>query len=448
MPYSSTHRVFVVNPRNFFPVAVFMLVAGVLAGGLYAFLTDMDGPEIVLTPVTDRVSPRKEFVLRLGDPSGLRSVAVIVRKNAQSRTVLERYYTDKRRQEELAFNLKNAALRDGSFILEIRATDDSFAGFGRGNTRTLSLPMRFDLQPPRVSVKNAPPHVRRGGCGTVLYTVDKEVRQSGVRLGEHFFPAYRLEGGAYFCIFAFPYYLDSKQYSPELVVEDTAGNVSVGRLALVPIHVNFRRDTINIQDGFLLAKMPEFQHFAPEASTPLELYLAVNRHVREANEKTLYALKDKTASTALWSGPFIRLPRGAERARFGDFRTYMYQGQKIDEQTHTGLDLASLARADVPAANSGVVVFADFLGIYGKLVVVDHGMGLMSLYSHLSGIGVNVGDEVKKGQVLGRTGTTGLAVGDHLHFGILMHGIEVQPLEWLDPKWIRDNVTSRMTTAK
>jgi murein DD-endopeptidase MepM/ murein hydrolase activator NlpD len=126
----------------------------------------------------------------------------------------------------------------------------------------------------------------------------------------------------------------------------------------------------------------------------------------------------------------------------------MYQGQKIDEQTHTGLDLASLAHADVPAANSGVVVFADFLGIYGKLVVVDHGMGLMSLYSHLSGIGVKVGDEVHKGQVLGRTGTTGLAAGDHLHFGMLVHGIEVQPLEWLDPKWIRDNVTKRMTAVK
>jgi murein DD-endopeptidase MepM/ murein hydrolase activator NlpD len=178
----------------------------------------------------------------------------------------------------------------------------------------------------------------------------------------------------------------------------------------------------------------------------LEQYLSINRNIRVANEKTLLALRAKTSDSMLWSGPFIHLPRAAERARFGDFRTYMYQGQRIDEQTHMGLDLASLPHADIPAANDGIVIFTDFLGIYGNAVVVDHGQGLMSLYSHLSKTGVFVGDVVRKGQILGQTGTTGLAAGDHLHFGILMQGLEVQPLEWLDPRWIRDNIVGRMKT--
>ncbi len=436
------------NVRRLFSLLVTGLILSVIGMGLYTFLADMDGPEMALTPASDRVSPQRELKLSLRDPSGLRSVVVSVRKNQQSQTVLEHHFKEKRKAEEFAFTLKSAALRDGAFDLEIKATDASLAGFGRGNTRTISLPMRMDTQPPRVSMKNAPPHVRRGGCATILYTVNKEVQQSGVRVGELFFPAYRLEDGGYLCFFAFPQALEAKQYAPELIVEDTAGNTAISRLHFVPLNVNFRRDTINISDNFLLAKMPELQNLAPDAASPLEQYLLINSKVREANEKVLLELGKRTHSEMLWNGPFIHLPRGAERARFGDFRTYMYQGQKIDEQTHMGLDLASLTHADVPASNDGVVIFADFLGIYGNLVVVDHGMGLMSLYSHLSNIGTNVGTEVKKGQIIGQTGTTGLAVGDHLHFGILMHGIEVQPLEWLDPKWIRDNVTSRMKPAK
>jgi murein DD-endopeptidase MepM/ murein hydrolase activator NlpD len=293
-------------------------------------------------------------------------------------------------------------------------------------------------------MKHPPPQVRRGGCGTILYSVNKEVYSSGVRVGEHFFPGYRQESGAYFCVFAFPQRLDPKQYAPELVVEDTAGNVSVSRFAFVPINAVFRRDTLNITDAFLLTKMPELQHLAPNAETPLEQYLSINREIRAANGKTLTDLQARTADAVLWSGQFIHLPRASERARFGDLRTYTYQGQKIDEQTHMGLDLASFPRTDIPAANDGIAAFAGFLGIYGNTVIVDHGQGLMSLYSHLSTVGVSVGTAVRKGQVLGQTGTPGLAVGDHLHFGMLLQGLEVQPLEWLDPKWIRDNIAGRV----
>ena len=434
------------NARSLFSFLFTALIISAIGLGLYSFIKDMTPPEIVLTPNTDRISPHRELVLRLTDPSGVRSVSVQVRKNNQMQSILEQHFTDKRTTAEVRFNLKNASLREGTFDLEIKATDASWAGFGRGNTRTLILPMRLDTQPPRVSMKQAPPHVRRGGCGTILYSVNKEVHRSGVRAGEHFFPGYRQEDGAYFCIFAFPQHLEAKQYSPELVVEDVAGNISVSRLAFVPVAVNFRRDVINITDNFLLTKMPELQHLAANAATPLEQYLYINRDIRAANEKVLLALKEKTAAAVLWSGPFIHMPRAAERARFGDFRTYMYQGQKIDEQTHMGLDLASLPHADIPAANDGVVVFAEFLGIYGNLVVVDHGQGLMSLYSHLSRIGVSVGDTVRKGHILGQTGTTGLAAGDHLHFGMLVQGLEVQPLEWLDPRWIRDNIAGRMKT--
>jgi len=172
------------NVRSLFSFLFTALICSIIGLVLYSFFKDMDPPEIILTPNTDRIAPQRELALRLTDPSGMRSVSVLVRKNNQIQTVLEQYFPDKPRTAELKFSLKNVSLREGAFDLEIKATDASWAGFGRGNTRTLTLPMRLDTQPPRVSMKHAPPHVRRGGCGSILYSVNKEVYASGVRVGE------------------------------------------------------------------------------------------------------------------------------------------------------------------------------------------------------------------------------------------------------------------------
>jgi murein DD-endopeptidase MepM/ murein hydrolase activator NlpD len=101
----------------------------------------------------------------------------------------------------------------------------------------------------------------------------------------------------------------------------------------------------------------------------------------------------------------------------------------------------------VPAANAGVVAFAGPLTIYGNTVIVDHGLGLQTLYAHLSSIDVKAGDKVDKGQPLGRTGATGLAIGDHLHFEVLIAGVSVTPLEWWDPAWIRERVNRPLKQA-
>jgi murein DD-endopeptidase MepM/ murein hydrolase activator NlpD len=172
--------------------------------------------------------------------------------------------------------------------------------------------------------------------------------------------------------------------------------------------------------------------------------MLINKNLRAANVQFLRELGSQSANAMLWRGAFMRLPRSAPRAGFADHRIYMYNNEKIDEQDHLGFDLASVQNADVPAANNGRIVYTGALGIYGNLVVIDHGLGVMSLYSHLSSINVNDGDEVTRGQIIGKTGSTGMAFGDHLHFGILVGGIEVTPLEWIDAQWIRDNVTSRL----
>ena len=141
------------------------------------------------------------------------------------------------------------------------------------------------------------------------------------------------------------------------------------------------------------------------------------------------------------------MSKGLDGSNFAEMRTYLYGGREIDKQVHYGYDLASTRQSSVPAANRGAVVFAGPLTIYGNTVIVDHGLGLQTLYAHLSSIEVKVGDVVARGQELGRTGATGLAMGDHLHFEVLVNGVSVTPLEWWDAKWIRDHITKPLREA-
>lgn len=434
--------------KSVFSLLLCLLVVGVLGFGGYTFFKDMDGPTIAIAPDTGKLSPNREVTLTLGDPSGVRSVTVSVRKNNVSTVVLKKHFSPYQKEETLAFSLKNAGIREGAFELEVKATDASLAGFGQGNTRTHVWPMRMDMQPPRLSVKTLPPNVRRGGTAVIRYTANEELAYSGVRLGNQFFPGYLQPDNSYICFFPFPHSMAPAQFSPEITAEDLAGNVTTSRLMVRAMERTFKQDVLNLSDDFLNKVSQHLFELAPDAANPLERFLIINRDIRAANAQFLLHQARDTEGTMLWEGAFMRLPRSAARAGYADHRTYMYQGQKVDDQYHLGFDLASLQHADVPAANNGRVVFGGNLGIYGNVVIVDHGMGLMSLYSHLSDITVTAGTTVQKGDLVGHTGTTGMAFGDHLHFGMLVGGVEVTPLEWLDPKWIRDNVTGRLNPAQ
>jgi len=104
------------------------------------------------------------------------------------------------------------------------------------------------------------------------------------------------------------------------------------------------------------------------------------------------------------------------------------------------LDWTSTKMAKIVSSNAGTVVYDEYNGIYGNMPMLDHGLGLYSIYGHCSNILVQKGDRVAAGSVIAQTGKSGLALGDHLHFGILVQGVEVRPEEWMDRKWIREKI--------
>ncbi|MDR1489946.1 MAG: M23 family metallopeptidase [Desulfovibrio sp.] len=417
---------------------------------IFAFMLtkDLDGPEIGISHTEDTVSATLPITVTASDVSPIKYIEVVARFHDNEIPVLRKEFSDGDKTRRLNFTLAGAGLKNNElFELEISAGDRSFGRFGFGNKTRIVVPLRLDLDKPRITVKPGVIRVRRGGSACVVYAVSKDVKQTGVKLGEHFFPAFRQENGDYFCLFAFPYYTELKDYNPQLAAWDKAGNYTLQNLGVNAMPAQFKTDTIVIRQNFLDSKALEFETLVPGQMNGLERFLAVNGPIRRANAARLVELGKNTTPEFLWRNSFLRLPRAAMRANFAERRTYFWEDKKIDEQTHLGLDLASVKQADVPAANFGTVVFAGYLGIYGNMVVIDHGTSLQSLYSHLSEIRVQAGDSVKKGDIIGKTGSTGMAGGDHLHFGILIAGVEVNPQEWLDDHWIKDNIAERVKEA-
>jgi murein DD-endopeptidase MepM/ murein hydrolase activator NlpD len=312
-------------------------------------------------------------------------------------------------------------------------------------------------RPPSIEVLSGLLYINQGGSEMLLYRVSDSAVESGVRVGKYFFPGFPFPAGQAgvpvgerIALFAFPYDLPADTPA-QVMARDDAGNEALANFPHQVIPKKFRSRDIQIDDNYLQAVVPPIMANTPEIhdqGSLLKNFLVLNGKLREMDRAQIAAASKKTASTMLWDGPFLQLANSAVESEFADFRTYYYKGQKVDQQTHLGFDLASVQHAPVKASNDGVVVFASYLGIFGNSIILDHGLGLQTLYSHLSSFEVKVGDKVAKGQEIAKSGSTGMAGGDHLHFTTLLDGVEVNPIEWWDERWVRQHILARLPAGK
>ncbi len=433
---------------RFSTIVIVLLLSAAVAGG-YFYFRDTDGPILVLTPASGAISPENPLSLQLEDgESGLEKLTISVSQGEGSVVILDRKFDLKTSSQVQEIDLREAGLKEGKMALQVTATDRSPYHFGSGNTTEQVFTFDYDSRAPMISTLSTAHNLNRGGAGLVVYNISEKPERTGVAVGDLFFPGYNLEGDLYAVFFAFPWFMEVSDFSPRLVAVDAAGNE---RQTGFYHHANPRklpRGKINVTSRFLEANMPEFESFFPQEKDLLALFLKVNGELRVQNRQTLKEYGLQTASTPLWEGTFLRQPNAAPMGHFADQRIYYSNGKEIDRQTHLGIDLASVAQAPVMAANQGKVIYADTFGIYGQCVIIDHGLGLQTLYGHLSKISVRQGDEVKKGAEIGRSGATGLAGGDHLHYAVLVSGLPVNPIEWWDGSWIHNNVTSKLSPSK
>jgi murein DD-endopeptidase MepM/ murein hydrolase activator NlpD len=364
-------------------------------------------------------------------------------------------------------------LRQGQGRIVVQASRPSLLGL-----RTLSSSTARDIQvrlePPRVAAISTHHHINHGGSEMVVYRALPPDVASGVRVGTLEYPGYPASGAgignadASFRV-AFFALLPEQPLSASisLFARDEAGNEATASFVNEVFKKPFKKSRIELNDGFLRRVVPDILSHSPELKLgPLESgtvkpgsaesdsadnllppFLRINGDLRRLNAERIVELTNPTSPSILWNGPFVQLGNSQVEARFADQRTYIYRGKVVDQQVHLGFDLAVTSAVSVVAANAGKVVNASWLGIYGNCVVIDHGMGVASLYGHLSWIDVKVGDAVTKRQVIGKSGMTGLAGGDHLHFTMLVHGQPVNPVEWWDSHWIQDRIERKLREA-
>ena len=339
--------------------------------------------------------------------------------------------------------------------LKIDVIDSSKWNFFNGNQTITNSKIIIDKRSPVANVVANSYLLRQGGSGIIVAEItDDNIKDYYISFNdEEIFELFPFQKKNFFIsIITWP--VDIKEFKKvNIVAIDKAGNKTVTKVPFYIQSFKEKTDKIKITDDFVnnVSKhvLENSDITIPDGVT--ETFVKVNKEVRERNVKTIKEVVKKNLEASgkipFEVKTFVRMSNAATFAQFGERRHYFYNEQKIDEAWHLGMDWASSKRADIIVTNPGKIIFKGYLGIYGNTAIVDHGFGLGTLYAHTSNIDVEVNDNVNTGQKIGNTGSTGAVFGDHLHFGVLVQGIEVNPNEWLDYEWIKVNLTKTINDA-
>ena len=405
----------------------------------------------VQTPVSV-VGNETPVAVKVSTPHGVRRFTASIEQDGKRHKVFESVNDTKRgvmfRQDEAPVEVKfNAGkkqapeLKDGPAKLIVEASANDFAN----RTTTITRDVRINTQPPVVGADGAQHYINQGGSELVTFNVSGYWTEAGVRVGKYTFRSFPMPGktdpnaSERFSLFAFPWDVPADTV-PIVYARNPSGAEATARFWVKVFPKQFRSRDLTVEDTFLQKVVTELD---PNGSGELiDRFLKINRDMRAQNNQYLADLRLKSEPNILWQGPFFRI--GKVESFFADQRSYMYKGKKVDQQMHLGFDLSDVQASPVKSANSGKVVHAGPLGIYGNCIVVDHGYGLQSIYGHMRQIDVKVGDPIQKEQVMGKSGATGLAGGDHIHYSIQVDGVQVNPIEWWDEHWIKDRVLSKL----
>jgi murein DD-endopeptidase MepM/ murein hydrolase activator NlpD len=438
-------------------VVFVLLVLAVLGSAAFLWIRGEGSPPSLAGPEqVDLGQKPRALEIRAEDAgSGVRSIAAKLRTAQGERELsavelpgsLLRGGAEPREPATLALELdaKALGLQEGDAFVVVEARDWSLRGVLAGNAAKLEIPVRIDLRPPRVSVANGITYLRRSGSGAAYYSVTEDAVADGVEVGDRVYAGHPRPGRAptdRVALFAI-----ARDQTPDVAIrvfaEDRAGNRATAGWATELKDAVFPEEPIELDriPSILNERVPDLAGlFGWDAEDRVAAFQRINKEGRAQNEAQIREIVRGSGPERLFDGAFLQMRNSLVTSRFAEHRTYTLKGEQISEAIHYGFDLAVTKGAPVEAANRGRVLFAGELGIYGNCVILDHGLGLTSLYGHLAQIDVEQGQLVEKGARLGRSGHTGLAGGDHLHFAILVGETYVDPVEWWDAKWVREKI--------
>jgi hypothetical protein len=454
--------------RAFVRFLVFLILfAGLVGAGAWFWAGRMDGPTIEIRQPGEFIGQATMLELMVSSPGGeFSSVQVTVEQEGRSFEVFDLAQPAqgslKQDTAERIYVMRPVGkraigdLKEGQARIVVTASRPVLFGI-RDAASTTTRDVKVRLQPPQAAVLSTFHYVNHGGSEFVVYRAAPEDVQSGVRVGSIEYPGYSaravgITSDPALRVAFFALLFDQDLNTPiQVYARDPAGNETLVPFEYKVFPKPFSKSRIELDDRFIGRVVPSIAAGSPDAQIPtddvLAGFLKINGDMRRKNNQYLTDLARKTSHEKFFSGAFQQLGNSQVEARFADARTYIYQGKEVDRQVHLGFDLAVTANVPIVASERGTVVHASDLGIYGNCVVIDHGLGVQSLYGHLSSIGVKVGDSVEKGAEIGRSGMTGLAGGDHLHFTMLVGGQQVTPVDWWSKQWYEDRVRRKILAA-
>jgi murein DD-endopeptidase MepM/ murein hydrolase activator NlpD len=424
---------------------IILVIALVLLVPIGFVLARSATPIIDLSSSVTSLGMTTPITVRIRDPHGVRSVVAFVEQNGARYKVFETEQASNLADHTANFTagLKTTPqLQEGKAKLILEATSNDLLR----KTARLEREVTVVTQPPRLSGDSDQHYLYLGMADLARFNVSGSWTEAGVRVGDQRFRAWPMPGGkpGLFSLFAFAWNIPPNTV-PLVYASNGAGNDVTS-----PIVFQFPKKEqpkytvhdLQVSDAFMQKVVGELD---PNGSgDEVARFVKINNEMRRDNNKVLSDLRSKTADRFLWSQPFLRQSHSQAEASFAEVRNYMYQGKKIDQQVHLGYDLAVTQHIGVQSSNDGKVVYAAPLGIYGNCIVVDHGYGLQTIYGHLSKIDVHEGDVVKRGQIMGQSGQTGMAGGDHIHFAMQLDGVQIDPKEWWDSHWIKDHIAKQV----
>jgi murein DD-endopeptidase MepM/ murein hydrolase activator NlpD len=434
--------------RTFLIILVVIVVLPVVL-----LLALSDTPVIRLDSATTTIGRATSLAIEISDPHGVRHLAVSVEQNGASYRASEITQPAHRIfwQRNVADSVLNVVvgtksvpqLKDGKARLIIEATSDDFLG----KTARVERDVMVVTQPPTLTVDSDEHYLYLGMADLVTFNVGGYWTEAGVRVGNETFRGWPMPDGkpGLFSLFAYSWNMPVGT-APRVYATNPAGNEVTAPMAFQfpkKEQPKYRVRDLQLDDRFMEKVTNELD---PNGSGDLVArFVKINSEMRRANNTTLSDLRLKTQPRFLWSEPFLQQHNSKVESSFADVRNYIYHGKKIDQQVHLGYDLSITQHVGVEASNDGRVIYAAPLGIYGNCIVLDHGYGLQTIYGHLSEIAVHEGDIVKRGQIMGKSGQTGMAGGDHIHFSMQLEGVQIDPKEWWDSHWIKDHIAKRVS---
>ncbi len=445
--------------KNYFLfIVMFIAVVAVCCFVYFSSYFERVKPNII-TPSISYWNLQWNVPIKISDSSGIKSYKVTLTINGEEKVLLNNSGKNK---QEVEFSLPipttiNIA-DDDKLLYKIEAIDNSKWRFFLGNVNVKELDLIVDRSKPKVRIVAMSNKITRGGSAAVVFFAeDNAIGDIAVSNGYQSFVAFPFVKEHYY-ISIVPWSIQNPNFQGSIIIKDKAGNIRKSNIGFAQYARNYRVSNLVLKDSFIDGKISELIDNIDERpldsfTSRLEMFKYINETIRE---RDLESIKSKILNLSLWNAGdsikeinvFKPLKDAYIVGLYGDHRKYSINKQDAGESYHLGTDLAKIKNMPIVASNDGIVVMSSELGIHGNAIMIDHGYGITSLYAHLSEQYVKEGDTVKRGDIIGKTGATGLAFGDHLHFGILIQGIPVLSTEWMDSKWLKSNINDVLLDAK